>query len=345
MKECGHYCKEIDIDLFKMNEKTATRNSLYDLRRFTGVTVKIKNIINRPLFRAGLALFAMVLILAAFNGCASSQSKKNSRGAKSDVEPLISRMALAEQQQRYGLYELIYSNAGSKEITDVRIAQGQLLMNDQGVFRFEQRKKDPNKSVWVYFNPNEIILVVFPKLKMAYRGSPAILSGPEGDKLVAAYDGLRMVLGQSEVWNHPERHKVEPASGMGVSVQQEGRPYRWSIRMEGASSGNPIESMSARKGFRELCTIERKVNSIEHFSRENKNAFSAGTAGQLQNALRWSVALSGDSRITDLVFTPYPINKSDAEKTQSLFKTPDLESDLQVQELSLDIIRDWLNMG
>ena len=290
-------------------------------------------------------LSVILLFLVVLYGCASSQSKKSSKGSKSDVQPLISRLALAEQQQQYGLYELIYSNAGSAEIKDVRIAQGQFLMNDRGVFRFEQRKKDPNKAMWVYFNPDEVILVVFPKLKIAYKGSPAILSGPEGDKIVAAYDGLRLVMGLSEVWNHPEQHKVEPSTGMGVSVQQEGRPFRWSVRMETGSSGNPIVSMSARKGFRELCTIERKVNSIQHFNRDNKNAFVAGAAGQLQDSLRWNVTLSGSRRITDLVFTPYPVNKTEVEKTLNLLKAPSLEEGFQVQELNLDIIRDWLSLG
>ncbi len=291
-----------------------------------------------------LRIWGMCVLVWALLGCSRAETKKSSGelthgGSAAGLE----RLKFAESHQDSALFELVYSNAGSKEISDVRYAQGRLLMNDQGVFRFEQAKKEPQRNLIVYFNPDQEICVVFPKLKIAYHASPEILTGPEGEKLVAAYDGIRMVLCLSNVWNNPEPNSIEIGTlGDTLSLQQQGRPFHWNVDMDPGASVSPITCMRARRGFRQLCTLERKTSTIHQYSRSNKDAFMKGSGGQLLSGNKWSLSLQGHSRQSDFEFTPYPIKKTESDAVSTLFESPPLDPSFQVQQLTLDLIQDWM---
>jgi hypothetical protein len=286
----------------------------------------------------------LLLLFLFFSGCGKSSTKGTSSDPSQSGEASLSRLRVLEQQQSFGLYELIYSNAGSEKITDVMVAQGQLMMNDQGILRFEQRKKDPQKTVQVYFDPNRIIQVAFPKLKLAYRADPMILAGKYGERVVAIYDGLRILLGLSEIWNHPEKHSIKTGSGGTLLVTQEGRPYRWTIETSGAYSGIPVDSLKAKSGFSEVCFIQRNTASYQQYTEGNKKAFLQGAAGQIQKTFNWNISFPRAYRTTDLVFTPYPLTGMDTKKANEMLVTPELAPEIQTQELSLDMILDWLSL-
>jgi hypothetical protein len=288
-----------------------------------------------------------ILILAlCFFGCIGAETKKTGKTSSDGGSAAgLARLQFSESQQDMALFELVYSNAGSKEISDIRYAQGRFLLNDQGVFRFEQSKKEPQRNLIVYFNPEREIIVIFPKLKIAYKASPEILSEGEGERLLAAYDGLRMVLCLSNVWNNPEANSIEVASfSDNINLQQQGRPYRWIVEMDVGASTSPISTMRARQGFKQMCSIERKANSIQQYSRSNKDAFMRGAPGQLKTGNEWSLIFPGHSRQSDFVFTPYPVKKTEVEDVRSLFMPPEIDPSFQVQELSLDLILDWMGL-
>ena len=305
-----------------------------------GIPSAIKPLSNsQKILGLGLLLFIVL-------GCSSAGSRKSGKDLSDGGSAAgLSRLQFAESQQNSALYELVYSNAGSKEISDVRYAQGRLLMNEKGVFRFEQAKKEPQRNLIIYFHPDREIVVIFPKLKTAVKATPDIISGDEGDRLLAAYDGLRMVLCMSNVWNNPEKNSLEITSmGDSLSLQEEGRSFRWIVDMDSGVSGNPITSMRARKGFRNLCSIERKSNSIQQYSRANKDAFMQGGAGQLSKTNEWSLVIPGHVRQSDFSFTPYPIRKSEPENIDAMFEPPEIDPSIQVQQLTLDLIRDWMGL-
>lgn len=288
----------------------------------------------------------MGLLLCFLIGCSSAGSRKGGKDSSEGGSAAgLTRLQFAESQQTLNLYEFVYSNAGSKEISDVRYAQGRLLVNDRGVFRFEQTKKEPQRNLIIYFHPDREIVVIFPKLRTVFKATPEIFSGYEGERLLAAYDGLRMVLCLSEVWNHPEKNSIEITSlGDSLTLQQEGRSFRWIVDMDSKASGNPIVSMRARQGFKNLCSINRKTNSIQQFSRSNKDAFLQGGAGQVSTANEWSLTVPGHVRQSDFSFTPYPIRKTESENLNAMFEPPEIDPSYQVQQLTLDLIQDWMGL-
>ncbi len=301
----------------------------------------------RSLAQAG----GVCLLVMALLGCLGADTKKDrsgftkERSAKGGSAAGLAKLQFSENQQESALYELVYSNAGTKEIADVCYAQGQFLMNDKGVFRFEQRKKEPQRAFIVYFNPEHEILIVFPKLNIVYKASPEVLSGAQGERLVAAYDGLRMALCLSNVWNNPEANSLESGDGGdSLFLQQPGRPFRWNVDMDAVAAGSPITRLRARKGWREVCTLQHNANSIQQFSRANKDAYMHGGSGQLGSGNQWSLSFPGNTRQSEFIFNPYPMKKDDAGTVRELFSPPTIDTSFQVQELTLDLILDWMGI-
>jgi hypothetical protein len=296
----------------------------------------------RALFALGVCVVAGTLIL----GCSTTDKKKKGRkadsGSKSEasMDDQLARLRTLEQQQQYGLFELIYSNSDPRDTSDIRLAQGRLLMNDQGVFKFEQRKKDPQRSLWVYFNPRTEIIVAFPKLQTVYRASSQILSGPDASSVLAAYDGVRLLLGLSDVWNHPEQHTIKASSlGSKITLEEAGRPYHWSLEF----GGSTLQEMSAQSGFRRLARYTKQTGAYKEVSDVNRKSAAAGTGGQSVATTRWALSIEKSRRSSELIFYPSPINHADESRIQSSLEEPKLDSSFKVKELTLPMIRDWLS--
>lgn len=310
------------------------------------MSVKFMTNRKKPFLMAWVMAVCILTPVLVALGCAEIGKKAGSDNPKGGSAAGLAKLQFAEVQQDVVLYELVFSNAGSQEISDIRYAQGQFLMNDKGAFCFEQGKRDPQQCFSIYFRPDREILVLFPKLKIAYRGSPAILSGREGDKLVAAYDGLRMVLCLSDVWSKPEENSIEvSSSGDNLTLQQPDRPFRWNVEMETGASLSPITEMRARSGFSQLCQIQRRAGKMQEVKGNKKDAFMRNNMSKLDSANEWSVILSGHTRQSDLVFTPYPVkNREEKDKLHGLLEPPKLDPSFQVQELTLDLIQDWMGL-
>lgn len=294
-----------------------------------------------------MILFTLLLAcLVSLSAEAAKKGASQKAASKGKPDDAIETLRAAEQRLSLGYYSVIYSNWDPINTSDLELAQGQLLMNDNGAFIFEQIKKDPKRSYSVYFNPDKEFTISFPKLNTAYRASPQILAEPEAEPILAAYDGVRMLLGMSDVWSHPEKNTIKKALfGGKITLEDATRPYKWSFEFDSRQMGTPIQLMTCQHGFKHLVRIEKKTHSItvhSHTSEGTGKAFVG--VGQQQPAHQWSITLGKSERAGELVFTQAEISEELAEKFRTALQGPKLDKTVKKQELTVALLRDWLRV-
>lgn len=306
---------------------------LTDLQKLCGV---------RPHRTCGLlSALGLALFLSGCNKLALTKAG-DPIAPESDSEFMLVQMQAVEQRQSQGLYDLIYSNKMGTQASDFRLAQGRFLMNDRGVFKYEQPKKDADRSFWIHYDPAADLVVGFPKLKTAYKAPTSILEDEDLIPVLAAYDAVRLILGLSETWSDPSKGTTRNKSGGSLGLEEAGRPYQWTLDFGVATGGgSPIASMVCQKGLSRVLSVARSTTTIP---------VASGTSGGKPMpdrplvANQWEFVFGGSPGTTDLVLNAYPSNTVEPEKLAESFKAPELDATIQIKELTPALIRNWLNL-
>jgi hypothetical protein len=267
--------------------------------------------------------------------------------ADAEVDRTLNKLAGIEQDTQYGLYEFI-SNSRPKDPNAIMgIFHGVLLMDDRGVSKFESLRKSNTEPFWVYYNPTDRFLVVFPERKTAYQAPASFFQDPETHSALAAYDGIRLVLGLSDIWSNPERNNLERKSfGDRVEFQAPDRPYRWEVDLDSSSSTAPFASLQAKSGRRTLANISRKTTSMAIYDEAATQKYGGGvdTGGVHIDANLWQIEMAEAGRENQLQFTPYPKSSIDEAKLGQQLASVELEKDYKVEDLTVDRLKRWLDL-
>lgn len=290
-----------------------------------------------------LLLFGALIL----GGCSGSIKNVVSGEPKADVDRILNRLAGFEEENEYGLYEFISNSRSDAKQSLMKICHGVLLMDDRGVSKFESLRKSNTEPFWVYFNPSDRILVVFPERKTAYQAPASILQDPQTQRVLAAYDGLRLVLGLSDVWSNPGQSQVERKGfGRTVEFQSPGRPFHWEVDFDESSSTAPFAKLNAKDGLKNLTTISRKTTSMALYDQEATQSYGAGndTGGVQIDANLWQIEMAGGGSETQVQFTPYPKSSIDREKLGRQLAAVQPDKSYQVQDLTVDHLKRWLDL-
>lgn len=287
-----------------------------------------------------LGIAALLAVLPAL-GCSSLKKEGGSASSGAGGSAILSRLSADEQRKDIGYYTLLYTNYEPGNTTNIQVAQGGILMNDAGVLKFEQQKREPLRNVWAYFHPEREVIVAFPKLKTAYRASPAIFNAPEAERIVALYDGLRLVLGLSNAWTNPDQNRTSVSrGGTKAELTESGRTFRWDMDIDPDNPNHPFSALTAKKGLKNLIHLERKVRSVPSF----KVKGSVPTPEIPTTAVQWSLTFPGSKRTADFAFDPVVGAESQRDRLQVALEPPALDSTFKVTDLTVPMVLDWLNL-
>jgi hypothetical protein len=291
---------------------------------------------------------AAVCVLLGFValGCLESVKKAKPGNAKVDSDSVIRNLALTEQETEYGFYEFIGSSDPTGSSQNSRVCRGKLLLHESGAFKFEQDVGDPSRSFWAHAEPEGEIVVAFPLLQTVYKASWATLfQDPEAYQVLAAFDGLRILLGLNDVWSNLSANNVKTQAD-GASFQQNQRPYKWKVEFSGDTTAAPFTRLKALQGWKNLVLIERKTGSIKQYDRDSTDAFLKGRTdrGQSIAVVVWETSMEGSALPFQVQFTAYPKTAMSPEAATQNLKAPDVGSEMQIKELTLPRLKQWLNL-
>ena len=292
-------------------------------------------------------VWGLILVGAGFAGCVGPAKNVTRFGKDYDVARKVQDLAALEQENDYGLFEFIYSTKPEKDSMLIQASRGLLLVNDEGAFKYEQQRRQANEAFWVHYEPNGSLVVAFPLLKRMYRAPASILEDPELTPVLAGYDGLRLLLGLSDVWSNPAGNALETSERTGsVTFQQPGRPYQWKVLLTEGLSFYPFSEMRAHSGARTQTKIFRRDVSYKEYDEDATRRVMGGkeAGGQPVTSNVWEITLAQGLRVGQIQYTPYPKGSMDPDKAREQIKFPTLESELEEKELTVAQIKRWLNL-
>ena len=281
-------------------------------------------------------------------GCEGTFKRTSDSGSDSKNEIAIATLAANESRNQVALYILNYTNMpGEGKFTGIGLASGRVLSSSDGRFKFEQNSSAPSKNFYVYFDPNDKLWVVLPQLKRAFYAPAAILQSPEAVSMLAAYDGLRILMGQGSVWSDPSRTQFNPRRMGGATVEQTGSPLKWNILFESGDLQFPIKEMEANAGMKSVLTIDRQAGSFESLDYSGGNP--GGIPGQNVrgtqiNVNTWRFRFPGSASITEIQLNPLSGNDAKQLLERGALDAPKIPEDFQSEELSVGVLLNWLNI-
>ena len=292
---------------------------------------------------------AAVCVLLGFVGlgCLESVKKVGAGHAKVDSDYVIRNLALAEQETEYGFYEFISSSDPSGSPQNSRVCRGKLLIHESGTFKFEQDVGDPSRAFWVHADPEGEILVAFPLLQTIYKASwSALFQDTEVYQVLAAFDGLRVLLNLSDVWSNLAANNVKTHGGGEASFQQSQRPYKWKVEFTEDTTGVPFGRLKAVSGWKTVAQIERRISALKQYDKDATDALLKDRVdlGQSVAVVVWETSMEGSVIPFRVQFTAYPKTAMSPEMAAENLKVPDVGSEMQIKELTVPRLKQWLNL-
>ena len=286
-------------------------------------------------------------ILIGLMGCEGTLEKVRGSGDTSDAELAIASLASRESRSEAGLFILNYTNFPQEgSLNGVTLASGRLLSARDGRFKFEQSSSEPSKSYLIHYDPKGSLLVVFPGLKRAFRAPGEILLAPEMQRVLACYDGLRILLGQGNIWSDPSRSQFRVRGSRGAIVEQIGRPFRWHILFEDGDLLFPIKEMEAKSGSKRVVKIGRALLSYESLDYSNGGGGFPGknVRGSQIKIDTWKFTFPKSPSSTEIQINP--LNDTQAEELvkQGGLNAPEIPSDFQTEDIIPTVLMNWLNI-
>ncbi|MCA9449052.1 MAG: hypothetical protein KC931_18180 [Candidatus Omnitrophica bacterium] len=279
-------------------------------------------------------------------GCDSALQKVRQPKSSSDQELKIATLAANEQRNRVAFYNLNYTNLPADDsFTGITLASGRLLSSDDGRFRFDQNSSEPSKNYSITFDPNGELSILFPSLKRAFRAPASILQSPESLSLLAAYDAMRILLGQAGIWADPTRSQFKLRRS-GATVEQPGRPFKWNIDLDSDNLLLPINEMVAKAGVREVLTVDREALSYESLDYSSGGSKFPGkdVRGANVSVNTWRFLFPKASSTTEIQITP--LNEQDGQQLveEGKLDVPVIPDDYRTEQITLASLLNWLNI-
>ncbi len=281
-------------------------------------------------------------------GCEGSLQKMREPGSSSDTELGIANLASQELQNTSVLYGINYTNLPEGEqFMGIRLASGRVLAHRDGRFKFEQTSSEPTKAFLIHFDPNGNLLIVFPRLKKAFRAPADILTSPQVLPVLAAYDGLRILMGLGEIWSDPNRSQFRTRGRGGMVVEQTDRPFTWNVKIDTDGFLFPIEELEAKSRSRTVLSIAQDDLSYERLDYSSGNV--GGIPGQDVRGAEvriktWVFKFSKSPGTTEIQMDPLGGVDPDKRVAEGGLNAPDIPSNFEIGEISPVVLLNWLNI-
>ena len=254
----------------------------------------------------------------------------------------IEKIRAFEEENEYGLYQVAFAGWNETGPIEMTFAQLTFLMQDNGAFWIEQRKRNQNRNFRAVFRPGKDITVEFPKLEKVYRGPASLLDGPDAAEIRAAYEGLRIALGLSGYWKGND--SVRRSFGGKVTLAPADSPFHWVAKLDGGIAPVPISEIVCKRGLRDFMRIERQETSIlQSRHADNKSLLSAATALS-QGGQLWHISFPNSVRKNEISYSPLSTADVDIERVRRVLSQPLGDPSSVSSQLTLQMLKDWLNL-